>query len=125
MNPHVWLSIQKLCAQPNNIVLVLSGSGKSKLQRVFGPLPVWLAAENGMFLRPPAGVLAPSPDTMDDWLPLYDGLQNDWMEQTKKVFAFFAERTPRSYVDVRETSLVWNYKYADVDFGKAQATNLL
>lgn len=28
------------------------------------------------------------------------------------VFDYFRERTPRSYVEVRETSLVWNYKYA-------------
>jgi len=28
------------------------------------------------------------------------------------VFDYFCERTPRSSVEVRETSLVWNYKYA-------------
>ena len=111
---------------------MLSGSGKQKLNKVFGSLPVWLAAENGCFLRPPGGMLplvmepvgsatSPRMDASDDdgWVPLYEGLQYDWMEQTKKVFSFFAERTPRSYVDVRETSLVWNYKYADAEFGKA------
>lgn len=30
----------------------------------------------------------------------------------KLVFDYFCERTPRSYVETRETSLVWNYKYA-------------
>jgi hypothetical protein len=28
------------------------------------------------------------------------------------VFDYFCERTPRSYVETRETSLVWNYKFA-------------
>ena len=28
------------------------------------------------------------------------------------VFEYFTERTPRSYIDPRETSLVWNYKYS-------------
>ena len=28
------------------------------------------------------------------------------------VFEYFTERTPRSHFEVRETSLVWNYKYA-------------
>lgn len=28
------------------------------------------------------------------------------------VFEYFTERTPRSHLDDRATSLVWNYKYA-------------
>lgn len=28
------------------------------------------------------------------------------------MFDYFCERTPRSFVEARETSLVWNYKYA-------------
>jgi hypothetical protein len=34
------------------------------------------------------------------------------MHDLKLVFDYFCERTPRSYVETRETSLVWNYKYA-------------
>ena len=29
-----------------------------------------------------------------------------------QVFEYFCERTPRSFVEQRGTSLVWNYKYA-------------
>ena len=32
---------------------------------------------------------------------------------------------PRSFVEVRETSLVWNFKHADVEFGRLQAKDLL
>ncbi len=35
------------------MVVVFSGSETSKLEDVFGDLPVWLAAENGVFVRPP------------------------------------------------------------------------
>ena len=28
------------------------------------------------------------------------------------VFEYFTERTPRSHFELRETLLVWNYKYA-------------
>lgn len=31
------------------------------------------------------------------------------------VFEYFTERTPRSHFELRETSLVWNYKYAGDD----------
>ncbi|KVI10542.1 Glycosyl transferase, family 20, partial [Cynara cardunculus var. scolymus] len=41
------------------------------------------------------------------------------------VFEYFTERTPRSHFELRETSLVWNYKYADVEFGRLQARDML
>ena len=31
----------------------------------------------------------------------------------------------RSFVELRMTSVVWNYKYADVEFGRLQARDLL
>ena len=34
------------------------------------------------------------------------------MESVQLVFDYFCERTPRSFVEARDTSVVWNYKYA-------------
>ena len=43
------------CMQdPNNVIVIFSGSDTSKLDEVFAPLPVWMAAENGMYVRPPS-----------------------------------------------------------------------
>jgi hypothetical protein len=47
------------------------------------------------------------------------------MESVQLVLDYFCERTPRSFVEVRDTSLVWNYKHADVEFGRLQARDLL
>ena len=38
--------------------------------------------------------------------------KKEWMESVQLVFDYFCERTPRSFVEARETSVVWNYKYA-------------
>lgn len=43
---------------------------------------------------------------------MFDTVHCDWMESVQLVFDYFCERTPRSFVEARETSLVWNYKYA-------------
>ena len=48
-----------------------------------------------------------------------------WKEHIKLVFDYFHERTPRSFVECREFSLVWNYKYSDLEFGRLQAKDLL
>ena len=42
------------------------------------------------------------------------------MESVRLVFDYFCERTPRSFVETRDSSVVWNYKYADVEFGRLQ-----
>lgn len=52
-------------------------------------------------------------------------LNLDWVPSLKHVFEYFQERTPRSHFEPRETSLVWNYKYADFEFGRLQARDML
>ncbi|KAK6154244.1 hypothetical protein DH2020_008492 [Rehmannia glutinosa] len=77
---------------------------------------MWLAAENGMFLR----------STKGEWMTtMPEHLNMDWVDSVKHVFEYFTERTPRSHFERRETSLVWNYKYADVEFGRLQARDML
>lgn len=44
-------SIKALASEANTDVVIFSGADKSKLEETFGDLPVWLAAENGMYLR--------------------------------------------------------------------------
>ncbi|KAK4387162.1 Alpha,alpha-trehalose-phosphate synthase [UDP-forming] 1 [Sesamum angolense] len=92
--------------QSNNRLLILN----------FGEYNMWLAAENGMFLR----------STRGEWMTtMPEHLNMDWVDSVKHVFEYFTERTPRSHFERRETSLVWNYKYADVEFGRLQARDML
>ena len=53
VNPQVFDSVAALCGSPDTTVVVFSGSDKQKLEETFGELDVWLAAENGIFMRPP------------------------------------------------------------------------
>lgn len=50
-----------------------------------------------------------------------DVKKKEWMEAVALVFDYFRERTPRSFVEAREASIVWNYKSADMEFGRLQA----
>jgi trehalose 6-phosphate synthase/phosphatase len=53
-------------------------------------------------------------------VPLVDVKKKEWMEAVALVFDYFRERTPRSFVEPREASIVWNYKNADIEFGRLQ-----
>ncbi|KAG6487460.1 hypothetical protein ZIOFF_056046 [Zingiber officinale] len=116
LHPELKVSLTALCNDTRTTVVVLSGSDRSVLDDNFGEYNMWLAAENGMFLRHTGG----------DWMTtMPEHLNMDWVDSVKHVFEYFTERTPRSHFEHRETSLVWNYKYADVEFGRLQARDML
>ncbi|XP_078428264.1 alpha,alpha-trehalose-phosphate synthase [UDP-forming] 1-like isoform X2 [Wolffia australiana] len=116
LHPDLKESLSILCNDPKTTVVVLSGSDRSVLDDNFGEYNLWLAAENGMFLRLTSG----------EWMTtMPEHLNMDWVDSVKHVFEYFTERTPRSHFEHRETSLLWNYKYADVEFGRLQARDML
>ncbi|GER45114.1 trehalose-6-phosphate synthase [Striga asiatica] len=116
LHPELKGPLTMLCSDPNTTIVVLSGSDRSVLDDNFGDYNMWLAAENGMFLR----------STKGEWMTtMPEHLNMDWVESVQHVFEYFTERTPGSHFERRETSLVWNYKYADVEFGRLQARDML
>ncbi|EOY27866.1 hypothetical protein QUC31_012721 [Theobroma cacao] len=116
LHPDLQEPLKKLCDDPKTTIVVLSGSDRSVLDDNFGDYNLWLAAENGMFLRVTGG----------EWMTtMPENLNMDWVDSVKHVFEYFTERTPRSHFELRETSLIWNYKYADVEFGRLQARDML
>ncbi|KAM6552290.1 hypothetical protein CsatB_002098 [Cannabis sativa] len=116
LHPDLKEPLKKLSEDPKTTVVVLSGSDRNILDDNFSDYNMWLAAENGMFLRLTAG----------EWMTtMPENLTMEWVESVKHVFEYFTERTPRSHFELRETSLVWNYKYADVEFGRLQARDML
>mmetsp|Transcript_12478 Transcript_12478/g.45483 ORF Transcript_12478/g.45483 Transcript_12478/m.45483 type:complete len:973 (+) Transcript_12478:181-3099(+) len=116
VDPLVMNCLRKLADDPSVVLVVFSGSECNRLEEALGSLNIWLAAENGVYLKPPGRA----------WMPVQDVSNSfKWMESVQLVYDYFCERTPRSYVENRETSMVWNYKYSDPDFGKVQARDLL
>jgi len=116
VNPAAYSCLTALAGDPSVDIIIFSGSEKERLAEVFENLPVWLAAENGVVLRPPDS---------QDWHTIMESSGGEWKDSVQLVFEYFCERTPRSFVEQRGTSLVWNYKYADVEFGRIQARDLL
>ncbi|KAK9706884.1 hypothetical protein RND81_07G158400 [Saponaria officinalis] len=116
LHPEMQETLRKISNDPNTTVLVMSGSDRDVLDNNFSRYNLWLAAENGMFLR----------HTKGGWMTtMPECLNMEWVDSIKDVFEYFTERTPRSYFDYRETSLLWSFKYADVEFGRIQAKDLL
>ena len=101
--------LQRLCDDPTTTLCIFSGSERNRLSQAFAHLPkLWIAAENGCFIRPP---LEGKDSQLDStgagkWITMVETANLDWLESVQLVFDYFCERTPRSFVETRETSLV-------------------
>ena len=49
----------------------------------------------------------------------------DWKQIADPVMQLYTETTDGSTIETKESALVWNYQYADPDFGSCQAKELL
>ncbi|XP_051208527.1 probable alpha,alpha-trehalose-phosphate synthase [UDP-forming] 2 isoform X2 [Lolium perenne] len=116
LNPEFKGPLKTLCDDKDTTVIVVSGYGRIILEKNFGEFEMWLAAENGMFLRRTTG----------EWMTTAtEHLEIGCSDSVKKVIEYFTRRTPNSYLEQRGKSFVWNYKYSDDDFGRNQAKDML
>eukprot|EP00466_Bigelowiella_natans_P004059 jgi/Bigna1/69414/fgenesh1_pg.9_\ len=109
--------VQKLANDPKTTVVVLSNATRDELIEAFGDSEVWLAAENGFFLK----------RGKDDphWHALFDSIDFSWKSRVKKVFTYFMERTPRTFIREHETTCSWHYHDAQRGFADKQANDLM
>jgi trehalose 6-phosphate synthase/phosphatase len=118
VDEHVRKALQALCNDGRTEVAVISGQERASLDAAFAGVAhrLHMAAENGVFVKP-AG--------QTSWVVTTDLSQHQWLVSVQLVFDYFAERTPRSFVETREASIVWNYRRSDPGFGRLQARDLL
>lgn len=51
VHPSAYSVLRRLSQDPSSTLVIFSGSGRARLEEVFGDMPVWLVAENGVFVR--------------------------------------------------------------------------
>eukprot|EP00656_Telonema_subtile_P012797 TRINITY_DN16469_c0_g1_i3.p1 TRINITY_DN16469_c0_g1~~TRINITY_DN16469_c0_g1_i3.p1 ORF type:complete len:1065 (-),score=254.94 TRINITY_DN16469_c0_g1_i3:64-3258(-) len=110
-------ALRILSDDPRNTVVVMSGRERAVLDGFLGMLPVWLVAENGLFYRFGGREM--------EWQALEDEeLDTTWADSVKPVFKYFEERTPNTFLEVKECSITWHYKEAEEGFAELQASDL-
>jgi trehalose 6-phosphate synthase/phosphatase len=92
--------IEKLAKDPANEVVLVSGRTKADLVKWFGDLPVSLAAEHGAFIRKYGKKSWKSIVTSD----------TDWQSIVLPIMEKYTRKTPKSFVEVKESTLVWHYR---------------
>ncbi|GAA0170386.1 hypothetical protein LIER_24658 [Lithospermum erythrorhizon] len=109
--------LNSLCNDANNVVFIVSGKDRKTLSQWFSSCEnLGIAAEHGYFVRPIQSTEWETCIVVPDFY---------WKQIAEPVMELYTETTDGSFIDAKETSLVWNYQYADPDFGSCQAKELL
>ncbi|XP_010251315.1 PREDICTED: probable alpha,alpha-trehalose-phosphate synthase [UDP-forming] 9 [Nelumbo nucifera] len=115
-SPEVISILNNLCSDPKNTVFIVSGRGWSSLSEWFAPCEMLgIAAEHGYFIRW---------FKSSDWESSTLASVFDWKQIAEPVMKLYTETTDGSYIELKESALVWHHQDADPDFGSCQAMEL-
>ncbi|XP_073296572.1 probable alpha,alpha-trehalose-phosphate synthase [UDP-forming] 11 [Primulina huaijiensis] len=116
-SPEVISVLNDLCSDPNNMVFIVSGRGKDSLGKWFSQCErLGLSAEHGYFTRW---------NKVSPWESCGLAVDLDWRKIVLPVMEHYTEATDGSWIEIKESALVWHHQEADPDFGSWQAKELL
>jgi trehalose 6-phosphate synthase/phosphatase len=102
---------------PGTQVAVVSGRSRRDLEDWFRDAPgLWLGAEHGATLRPP---------NSRDWQLFLGRYSTEQRQRVLTVLEEFVDRTPGSFIEEKEFSVVWHYRMSDPEFGEWLANELV
>ncbi|XP_062198784.1 probable alpha,alpha-trehalose-phosphate synthase [UDP-forming] 8 [Phragmites australis] len=108
--------LSELCSDPKNVVFLVSGRGKDQLAEWFSPCEkLGISAEHGYFTRW-------SRDDPWESIKLVSGF--GWKETAEPMMRHYTEATDGSYIENKESAMVWHYQNADPCLGPCQAKEL-
>lgn len=104
-------ALERLSADPRNIVYIISGRDQEFLEQHLGHLPnMGFSAEHGGFVREPLG----------KWVSFTESLDMEWMGEVMEVFRYYTERTTGSHIETKKSSITWHYRGSDPEWGQFQ-----
>jgi trehalose 6-phosphate synthase/phosphatase len=107
--------LEKFTKNPRTEVVLISGRDKDTLERWFGGLNVGLVAEHGVWIKEKGG---------GGW-EMIETLTSEWKEEVYPILESWVDRTPASFIEEKEFSLVWHYRKANPKLGELRARELI
>ncbi len=106
--------LEKLTRNHRTEVVIISGRDKNTLEEWFGGLNVGLVAEHGVWIKEKGG----------GWETI-ETLTSDWKKEVHPILESWVDRTPGSFIEEKEFSLVWHYRRAHPRLGELRARELI
>ncbi|OYD17182.1 bifunctional alpha,alpha-trehalose-phosphate synthase (UDP-forming)/trehalose-phosphatase [candidate division WOR-3 bacterium JGI_Cruoil_03_44_89] len=99
--------------EARNEVVIVSGRDRETLNKWFGGLNLALSAEHGVWIKEKDGI----------W-EIIEHLRNNWKEEIRPVLESYVDRTPGSFLEEKEFSLVWHYRKVDPELASVRVGEL-
>ena len=110
---HLINKLKYLSDNPSNTVVVTSGRDRNTLESWFGDLTIDIVGEHGAWIR----------KQEERWINEQSRNQA-WKADIYDLLSQYALKTPGSYIEEKEFSLVWNYRKADAWLAELRLRNL-
>ncbi len=105
--------LERLAKHPLNTVVLVSGRDKETFTEWFGDRPFTLIAEHGVWLK-----------QQDKEWELYEQMNTSWKDLIRPGIEFYVDRTPGTFIEEKNYSMVWHYRKADPELGAMRALEL-
>lgn len=105
--------IKKLSSKRNTRVVIISGRDKQTLEEWFEGYNLDIIAEHGVWLR----------ENGKKWETV-TALTDEWKNDIKEVLEDYVSRTPGSFIEEKDYSLVWHYRKTETGLGELRTREL-
>ena len=105
--------LDELSLKKGNEVVLISGRDKATFTDWFGNKNYSLIVEHGVWFKTPGS----------KW-KLIEKMNHEWKSFIKPVIEFYVDRTPGSFIEEKNYSLVWHFRKCDPDLGNLRAIEL-
>jgi len=105
--------LQALSTDPKNRVVIISGRDRTTLGEWMKNYQVDIIAEHGVWHK-----------SLDDNWEMIANLTDMWKEEIQTVLNSYVDRTPGSFVEKKDYSLVWHYRKVETGLGEIRTREL-
>ncbi|MFQ6087275.1 MAG: bifunctional alpha,alpha-trehalose-phosphate synthase (UDP-forming)/trehalose-phosphatase [Candidatus Methanofastidiosia archaeon] len=105
--------LKSLCEESKNEVVIISGRDKGTLEEWFSKMDIGLIAEHGVWIK----------RKNRPW-EMIQPLRGDWKEEVRSILEVYVDRTPGSFLEEKEFSLVFNYRKTEPELALVRVGEL-
>lgn len=105
--------LEDLAANPKYQVVIISGRDRNSLENWLGHLNLDFIGEHGVWLK----------ERGSDWRTITK-LSGNWKKEIMSVLELYVDRTPGSFIEEKDYSLVWHHRKVETGLGELRTREL-
>lgn len=106
--------LEKLTKIKENRIVIISGRDHNTLDKWLSHMNLDIIAEHGVWLK----------ERNAGWKPI-ENIDVIWKEEFRSIFETYVDRTPGSFIEEKDYSIVWHYRKVETGLGELRTGELV